>query len=128
MTKLLGDIERAAHEAARNTDRRADMAVFQSKMAAALRKRELSFQRQVWIPEHWAGMELNCGDLFDFEVEGKVAVVLASSARELLEREKRLGEALCRTGLAAGIVVWLDTNRKEDRCRRVVPAGCGAGA
>ena len=126
--KLLSEIERAVHEAAKNSRKSTDMVAFRNELAASLERRELPFQRQVWMPEHWAGMELNCGDIFDFEIDGKVAVVLAQTARELLDREKRLAEALERTGLASGLVVWLETTRKEDRCRRVVPAVCGTGA
>ena len=125
---LLIETERAVHEAARAAGKAPELAVFRAKLASALSKSELPFERQVWMPEHWAGMELNCGDIFDFQVDGQVAVVLAKTARELLDREKRLREALDRTGLEAGLVVWLDATRKDDRCRRVVPADCGTGA
>ncbi len=126
--KLLIAIEHAVHEAAKNHGKGGNTAPFQNLLASALAKRELAFRRQVWRPDHFAGMELNCGDFFDFEVEGKVAVVLAGTARELLDREKRLPEALERAGLEAGLVVWTETKRKDDRCRRVVPAECGARA
>jgi len=125
---LLFDVERAVHEAARKARKTPSLAAFRDALADTLARHELGFERQVWLPEHWAGMELNCGDLFDFVVEGRVAVVLAKSARELLDREKRLAEGLDRAGLEAGLVVWLDAAKKEDRCRRVSPAGCGTGA
>jgi len=106
LTVLITDI---VTRAAKELEGCAETACFGDALARELESCEVPFERGVWVPERLAGLALNCGEVLDFLIENKVALVISHSFGNEHEAEARLVHTMRLLGVEEGLLVAVDS-------------------